>query len=398
MKYTFNSIYLYFLILILSCNNKKNSNTDYINNQSDNIYPIEAKKNSLFQWPEEVVIDEIIYLHTSEDVLVSSLTKLIISPDQDKYIIQDRKQKKVFIFNEDGEILSVFHKPGDGPEDHLEMRNVHIDFKAQTLEILSYQKIQKYDLNNLSHLGTTSLRNIKGDNNYTKFISFGDIYYLWTNIPRNQRLDLIEVTKYNLFHLIRKEGDQYDYFVPYENGLFADQKFYPSNIEGEFNISPILGRNNILGIKKDGLIEKYNFPFASNNAPSELIKNFVGNEIEFLNSDYFKFLTTILETDNLIYFEFYGNAKGYQVLYDIKLKKMISVGKERIYNLRTIASGPQHFYSYISPAPIYDDIKNGLSYENHPLLKHVDLDKVDQQDNPIIIKFHIPQKDQENIK
>lgn len=33
-------------------------------------------------------------------------------------------------------------------------------------------------------------------------------------------------------------------------------------------------------------------------------------------------------------------------------------------------------------------IEEGNSFENHPILKSIDFEKIDREDNPILIKFH----------
>ncbi|KEO72524.1 hypothetical protein [Anditalea andensis] len=197
---------------------------------------------------------------------------------------------------------------------------------------------------------------IEDDINCENFISIDSIYYLWTPIPANQRLDLIKIPEFNRYHLIKKSGDDIEYFLPYQYGVALDENFYPIPVDGDFNLSPILG-----------------------------------SEIEFIYSEYYKNITNIRETGGYIYFNCFRNGLGRHLLFDSNKKNIISKGgaKEKI-NVKIITADSKYFYGYIFPT-VYNELKNkGKSVENHPLLKDLEYTKFELDENPIIIKFHIP--------
>ncbi|MCH7397859.1 6-bladed beta-propeller [Belliella sp. DSM 107340] len=377
--------YLFFI----SCN-YSGSNQILSQNQDDETFEIVVNESQNFAWPSDLVVDDVVYLQTNKETLISKLGKLVISPDRSRYIVVDKQLKKILIFDQLGNNIKVFDKKGPAPDEYLHFRDVHINFQTETIEILEYRNIQVYSLQTFEHLKTISLLNIKGDINYNNLASIDTIYYLWTPITANQRLDLIEMSEYNKYHLIKKDGDDIEYFTQYQHGVVLDDKFYPSNVDGEFNISPILGSNTIYRLTKDGMFPKISFPFASNNPPQEDLENYIGNEVEFGYSKYFKHISNIRETNQHIYFTYTGNGVGYHLLFDSKNKKIISTGKLKDFRVQMIASDSKYFYCSISPN-VYQKLKNeGSSFDNHPLLKHVDTSKFESEDNPIIIKFHIP--------
>jgi hypothetical protein len=380
-----------FFLSVISCSQEKIIPQVDFEIPEGSTYFLDVKDEVGFEWPDNLVVDDIIYLQTTDNSIISKVRKLIISPDQNKFYIADWSQEKLLVFDEKGQFISRLNNKGFGPGEYSEIRDFHIDFKKETIQILGYRKIHTYSLNEFEFIKTESLEGIKGDINYTHFVNLDEVYYLWTNIPDNQRTDLIEITKFNLYHLIRKDGDEIEYLIPYEYGVYGDERFYQTNKIGEYNLSPILGQNSLIGIKKDGIHLKHSFPFLKNVPPKNVLKNFVGQEFEFIYSDYYKTLTNFRETDNHIFFQFIGkNGKIIHVLFDSTLKKIISIGRSKDTFPRMSASNSKHFYGYFLPIELEKGLENGKTYEHHPLLKGLDLGKIDKDDNPILIKFHLP--------
>jgi hypothetical protein len=194
------------------------------------------------------------------------------------------------------------------------------------------------------------------------------------------------------FHLLRKDGDQHDFFIPKKYGVLGmegDPRFRQSHIPGEYNLTPILGNNEIIGINKEGIFTKYHFPFASNGVPVIELLNFYDREGEFLRTDYYKFLNNIMETERHLLFNFIGSLVQYYVLFDKTLNKFISIGRSKDYMPEMISSDSKYFYCYVLPASLLNHIAEGKNFENHPILKSIDFEKIDREDNPILIKFHL---------
>lgn len=393
MKNYFEKNYLgIFFIFFMSCGDNKKNESVKNDNFEGITYPLDVKKEFGFSWPEGLVVDDIIYLQTEKDQLIVTFSKLIISPSQDLYYIFDDKQAKLFRFDRKGKRISTFSKIGQGPGEYREIKDVQIDFNTNQFEILDYDEIKKYSLSDFEYLGSVSLRGIEGNNIYGNFVNIEGVYYLYTTLPPANRIISSTRSNHHEFHLLRKDGDQHDFFIPKEYGVMlmqGDPIFRESHIPNEYSLTPILGNNEIIGINKERIFTKYNFPFASNGIPKIELMNFYDREREFLASDYYKFLNNIMETERHLFFQFLGSSVLYYVLFDKTLKEIISIGRSKILMPEMISSDSKYFYCYVLPASLFNHIEEGNSLENHPILKNIDLEKINREDNPILIKFHL---------
>ncbi|SMD43604.1 hypothetical protein SAMN00777080_2203 [Aquiflexum balticum DSM 16537] len=382
----FNVIYLF------SCAENRKGESIANDTLEKLTYPLTVKDEFGFSWPEGLVVDDIIYLDTQEDQLIVSFSKLMISPEHDRYYILDDRQSKMFGFDGQGNNISIFSKLGTGPGEYREIKDAQIDFDNNQFEILDFDQIKKFSLINFEYLASVSLRGIKGNNIYGNFVNIEGVYYLYTPLPPAHRMIPSARANTQEFHLLRKDGDQHDFFIPKEHGVLlmeGDPIFRQSHISGEYNFTPILGRNEIIAINKEGIFTKYNFPFASNGIPKIELINFYDREREFMGTDYYKFLNNIMETERHLLFHFLGSSVLYYVLFDKTSKKIISIGRSKDYMPVLISSDSKYFYCYVMPASLFKHIEEGNSFENHPILKSIDFEKIDREDNPILIKFHL---------
>ncbi|MGY6521351.1 MAG: 6-bladed beta-propeller [Mongoliitalea sp.] len=375
------------LVLTISCA-QKHVSEEFL----DKILPsflLNVNQSSEFQWPSTLTVEEVIYLETTDESILSSLDKVYVSPDEQVLVAIDLKLKKVVIFDPYGNVLRVLEKIGQGPDEYLHMTDVFVNFKKNTIEILELKTIQVYDLISLEFLESVSLEGIKGDINYIHHVSIDDVYYIWTPIPSEQRKDLIQITAFNQYHLIRKEGDTVEYFIPFQFGAPIDNRFHPSVRDGEFLLSPILGTSTVYSLMKEGIAPAYDFQFSSNAPTYEELKSYRGNEVEFLTNKSFKFLTNFRETEKYLYFQFLGGEFYFHGLLDKKEERIVSVGKQSDFRVTIIATNGPNFYCYIFPS-VYQRLKaDGKLSKDHPLLKHVDSNKLDKEDNPVLIKFSL---------
>lgn len=264
-----------------------------------------------------------------------------------------------------------------------------IDFEEGIIEILDYRKIKSYSLDDFSHIATTDLSEIDADQNFRYFVKIDEVYFLWTNIPPNQ---IYEPKNENyLFHFVKFNEDEIDYFFPKEYGILGDQRIYPTGNPNEFNLSPILGSNEIFGFNKNGVFKKFDFPFEENNLPLSMLENFYGNEMELIFSPFNKFISNIRETQNHLYFHFLGGSESnlFHALFDIERKEFVSIGQTNGLFLNIIFNDGTFFYSYITPGFLFDFHAKSNIVSDHPLLKHVDLTRLEKDDNPVFIKFKL---------
>jgi len=245
-------------------------------------------------------------------------------------------------------------------------------------------------LNTFEYKGEISLREVKGDVNFRYFVNIDGVYYLWTNIPQNQRNIQNDLGSLANFHLVRKDGDSTSYFVQKEFGILGDQRFYSADEPGEYNISPILGNNNILRITKDSVFIGFKFKFEdSKDMPAREFENWQGSAIQILENDYFKFLTNIRETENHLFFQFAGKGTAYYVLMDKSINEIISIGRSKSLLPNIILSDSDSFYCFIYPEFLKESVENGEDFNTHPILKSIDINTLGNDDNPILIKFKL---------
>ena len=380
------------LIFFLSCAENERNESVTIDPSNGNTYPLTVKDEFGFAWPRNLVVDNIIYLPTKEDLLIVPLSKLMISPLQDRYYIFDDRQSKIFGFDEQGNNISIFSKRGSGPGEYREIKDVQIDFESNQIEILDQYQIKKFNLIDFEYLGSVSLQGIKGNNIYGNFVNIEGVYYLFTSLPPAHRMIPSARINTHEFHLLRKEGDKLDFFIPKEYGVMGmkgDPRFRQSHVQGEYNLTPILGRNEIIGINKEGIFTKFHFPFAKNGVTEVELRNIHDREGEFMGTNYYKFLNNIMETERHLLFNFLGSSVQYHVLFDKETKKVISIGRSKEYMPSMISSDSKYFYCYILPASLLNYIKEGNTIENHPILKSIDLDKLAKDNNPVVIQFHL---------
>ncbi len=160
-----------------SCTSKK---TDSSKSSADYITPIFLELNTSipFKWPSNLEVEKITYLKPSARTAISSVDKILLSPDRDLFYVFDRRQSKIFVFDELGISKHVFDRQGEGPEEYLEIYDIQIDFEKKILEVLSYQNLKKYNLNTFEFIGTEDIINLPKDKNFINFIRISNVFYL----------------------------------------------------------------------------------------------------------------------------------------------------------------------------------------------------------------------------
>lgn len=63
------------------------------------IFSIGFDEDNKFDWPESLRVEDVFYLNTSDDYLITSVDKVFISEDGKKIAVLDKKLLKVFLFD-----------------------------------------------------------------------------------------------------------------------------------------------------------------------------------------------------------------------------------------------------------------------------------------------------------
>jgi hypothetical protein len=101
------------------------------------------------------------------------------------------------------------------------------------------------------------------------------------------------------------------------------------------------------------------------------------------NRTYFNRITDVWETDQWLYLLVKRNSKYHEVLINKETEKILSGTPNLSMNaLRVIYTKDNEFYALIEPSQILESLKESIL---HPLLNL----KLDELDNPVIIKFSL---------
>ncbi len=378
---------------ILSCSSGGKESISTLKKDSTPVL-LKADTSTPFKWPDNLVVEKITYLKPTDGHIVSYLNKLIVSPNGDHFYVFDRNQSKIFVFDDSGNPKQIFDHNGDGPAEYLEIRDVQIDFENDILEILDYLKLKRYKLSTFEYISTEDLRDLPKDKNFTNFCRIGNILYLWTPLPPNQ---LVGEEELGTHHLLRVENGSTNFYVEKKFGVIDANIFYPAQSKNEYNISGILGSTDILGLTKDSVYTKFRFDYGDKEIPLFELMNYWENKYEILTSEYYKPPQTIRETKDYLFFRFSGGSKGHNVLYDKNTKSVISIGhiKTIIDDLVIILSDSIYLYGYMPSVYLIDYIENGGSLTDTQFFKDLDLNTLEKDENPIIVKFRLPYR--ENI-
>lgn len=383
--FNFFTILLYCSFFACSTGHK-----DSISSSPKNNSPVLLKVDTSipFKWPSNLEVEKITYLKPSTSTVISSVDKILLSPDRDLFYVFDQGQSKIFVFDELGILKQVLDRQGEGPEEYLEIYDVQIDFEKEILEVLSYQNLKKYNLNTFEFIGTEELRNLPKDKNFSNFIRISNVLYLWTDLPPNQLVGKEELGNY---HLLRIEDGIVNFYIEQKYGVINSLLFYPASSIDEYNLPPLLGSNDIIRVTQDSVYTKFKFDFGNKGIPLIDLINYWENRHEILGSEYYKPLQNIRETKDYLFFQFAAGRFYHNVLFDKKTESVISIGqiKDKIDPI-IILSDSLYLYGYMPSAILVDYIENGGELSESPFFKDLDPTSLEKDENPIIVKFWLP--------
>lgn len=386
MKSSYVAVFIIFSLF--SCSFQIENSNSILEDSNSSIL-LEVDNSTPFEWPSNLEVEKITYLKPLGGHIVSYVDKLIVSPSDDLFYVFDRKQGKIFVFEDSGIPKQIFDRKGDGPEEYLEIYDVQIDFENDILEILDYLKLKRYKLSTFEFISGEDLRDLPKDKNFSNFTRIGEVLFLWTPLPPNQFVGNEEIGTH---HLLKVEDGNTSFHVEKKYGVIDANVFYPAASKNEYNISGRLGSTDILGVTKDSVYTKFRFDYGDKEIPLFELINYWENRHEILASEYYTPPQIIRETKNYLYFWFGGGGKAYNVLYDKNTKSVTSIGnvKTTIDDLVLILSDSVYFYGYMPSAYLVDYIQKGGSLSDSQFFKGLDPTSLEKDENPIIVKFLLP--------
>jgi hypothetical protein len=326
----------------------------------------ESIKDKTFNWPNSIRINECIRLETNEESILGNAWKVII--EDRKIFIFDRKDVSLKVFSEQGDFLFKIGNLGPGPGEYTELRDFCLGMEQNEVFILDYRKILCYNINSGKFI-----REIKLDSeiNPMRFYwSNAGLFYLWTGNEKKGRHTL----------LLFDEKKIVKAFLPYKNRIMENERFTKN---GDLCLlTPPDGDFHIYEIAKDEFYAKYYIDFGKLALPkSTIITRENAQEID--NSSYFNRITGVWETDQWLYLLAKRNLEYHEVLINKETKKILSGTFNLLMNpLSVIYTKDNEFYALVEPSQILESSKESIL---HTLL---DL-KLDELDNPVIIKFSL---------
>lgn len=111
MKYIF--VLLILACLSTSCLSDKSKSGMIIDNGSLKVISIDSRRVDHLNWSSVVKSMKLIFLETQDSSLLSEISKIEI--DEDKFFIQNKKDKLIYVFDVNGDFQYVIGRKGNGP-------------------------------------------------------------------------------------------------------------------------------------------------------------------------------------------------------------------------------------------------------------------------------------------
>lgn len=360
MKTFFYFFVIIFLSLLTACKEK------FVIENCETFIIEENIKSNTFNWPNSIRINDCIRLETNEKSLLGSIQKVVI--EDNKIFIQDRKNKSLKVFSEQGDFLFDIGSQGQGPGEYSELRDFCLNLKQAEVFILDYGKILSYDIKTGNFLKKIDLD--KNINPMRFYWNNTDLFYLWEG---NSDKDKSTLLQWNTKRIVKG-------FLPYRNYIFETERFRRNG--DSCLVSPPNGDFHIYEIVKDRFYPKYYIDFGKLALPnSELITRENANEI--YKSSYIHSITDVWETNQWLFLYVIGNQCYHKVLINKKSKEVISGKTDFSLNpFRVVYARNDEFYVLAEPAHVLESSKESIVYS----LKDLNLN---ESDNPVIIKLSL---------
>jgi hypothetical protein len=206
--------YLLFLFIICSaCDRVKKVNVTEISGHGPIIedsfvyYPIKdnriiidldkPQKASLFDYFSNI---ELIPLETNDDVLIGYCEEVICY--QNRYYLFDRKQYRVYVFDETGKFIFQINKRGQGPGEYTNLFSILVNPFTGNIDLTGLGNIYSYDMSG-NHV-KTSLRPENASGYFYNFIALKENVYvgflLKSLAPDTYKINYYDVKENKIIH------------------------------------------------------------------------------------------------------------------------------------------------------------------------------------------------------
>lgn len=385
--------YLLILLILAGCKNETDYNSKIITipvdpTKSENIKISDIFKNAHF-----------FSLQTDTSVMIGRFNNMKCV--NNKIYLSDNK--RLYIFNKEGELLNKIGKIGKGPEEYISITTFQVDDRDDIIYVLDYKgkKVVSYDYNGKFisswDINIYSFDFCKIDNNNFCFYSG---YH-----PNSNSNNTINVLQKNDKTIIEKYFPIDDNMAWYYYIMQA-RSFYKYNDSCFYLHDPF---DTIYHIKNTKVQASIVLDFGKYKLPQKVIFNKYDDVVDYTNDvnkkGYVHHVNHFIENDLLIFFMFQYKGEKYHVYYD-KLNNQVKVTQKLIgdikfanhkikvdYDITPMAYDNSNFYYLVEPyffISTLEEIKDNIGNEkwenylnNNPDIKKLYKDiKID--DNPII--------------
>ncbi len=387
---TLKNTIILFIFLFISCTSGDKSDLSFTDKNKKDI-TLSVGDVQEFNWPANTKVDRIIYLETNDSSLISEITQLVVTDEN--LIIFDSHQKKIFKYNSSGKIINILEKIGLGATEYSEAKDVYVNLERNEYEILDRYEIKKYDIDSENYKGKIRLE-LSDERIPMQFININneDVYYIWSNNPVSLEVNFFGKKDLDFYHLIKYDAKKglISKSIRHTYGALDTRRFYRSNLDSIYNLSPTMGDNNLYRLSENQLSIKYSFPFSEKSVPESILMNALQSGGEYLMSDYFKSITHFFEVDDYLFFDFLGEeGKAYHVIFDKRKDLVREIGKSKTILPRVVSTDKNYFYAYVLPSDLLSRFEEDKGLINSIFFKNINFENISENDNPILIKFHI---------
>ncbi|MEY8687453.1 6-bladed beta-propeller [Bacteroides sp. AN502(2024)] len=332
-----------------------------------NIKVIKTVQAHEADWSKMTHIDSMIPLEMTESSLLSIAQKCLVS--KERILFCDSKLKQVLAFNRQGRFLFSVGNKGGAANEYVELRDVIFSKDESQIEILDPTGILIYSALDGHFLEKKKVPNFNL-NDCFRFTSIKDSVYLF--FKSKDEYSIYEWNAGQLRGLRKRKNEQLvcNHFYVYgdNNLIFPD---YGHFVLDEYN---------------DGkLIPKYYIDFGKDfSLPEDMLPQTFDefNKIDNMN-EYFKSITEVVESEDVLYIRAVGPSRKYYDIYWDKLKNKIFAGwADMGMGLVLIQGDGSHFYGLLYP----DYVSEQSVF--YPLVEKY----LHKDSNPLFVKFRIDEK------
>lgn len=334
--------------------------------EADVVLHLDADSLQTDDWAERMLIEEIVYLNDNEDSLFSVAQKCLLSDT--RMVFWDYKMKCVYVYDREGHFLFTIGRQGGAGYECAHLRDIYVgQGENSRIELLDATGILVFDAADGHFIEKRKL----GQEHLAE-------YFLFTPLSDDDYLLFASDGEYTVYHysdgLMKGLRKRKGYQLVSDRFTLNGKTCLVNADYGMFTIDTY----------RNGALEAaYYLDFGDEALPASLLPQ---NSRQFDQVDekkeYFKAITSVFESDKLLYAQVVGPAQTYyDVCYYKESKHLLAGPSDLDLGMGIIAVEGESFYALVYPEYISED---------SALYKHVKPYFVRGTDsNPILVKYRL---------